>query len=113
MSDTPVPVQPTVFPSTKHESVPTVMRTTFQDDAEIDRPYTGKMHVMDESGDTKVIWDAKNKDEVAAARKTFDDLTKKGYVAYAVGKDGEKDKVIREFDEDAERIIMAKPIRGG
>jgi hypothetical protein len=105
--------QPTVFQSTKHQSVPAVMRTTYQDDAEIDRPFTGKMHVMDESGDTKVIWDSKNEDEVAAARKTFNDLKKKGYVAYSVAKDGEKDKVINEFDETAERIIMARPIRGG
>lgn len=111
MSDTPVPQ--TVYPSTKHESVPVAMRTTYQDDVEIDRPFTGKMHVMDESGDTKVIWDSKNEDEVAAARKTFNDLMKKGYIAYAVGKDGEKDRVVKEFDETSERLILAKPIRGG
>lgn len=105
--------QPTVFPSTVHQSEARVARTIFQDDAEIDRPYTGKMHVMDESGDTKIIWDSKNEDEVEAAKKQFDALKKKGYLAYSVKKDGEKGEVMNEWDPDVERVILAKPIRGG
>lgn len=74
----------------------------------------GELSMMDHAGDTKIIWDADNADEVAAARRTFDDLRKKGFAAYSVeGKDGEKNEVVREFDPEAERIIMAPPMVGG
>lgn len=69
--------------------------------------------VIDQTGDTKVIWDSSKKEEVAAARKTFDDLKKKGYWAYSVKKNGEKGEVIQEFDEEAEKIILAPRMVGG
>ncbi len=59
----------------------------------------GLMHELDKTGDTRVMWDKGNADEVAAARAQFDALKKKGFAAYrAVGKKGEKGEVIREFD---------------
>ena len=74
----------------------------------------GEMAVMNNTGDMKVIWSSDNDDEVAQARKTFNDLRAKGFVAYkVVGKDGLKGEVIREFDADAERIIMAPAMAGG
>lgn len=75
----------------------------------------GEMAVMDRSGDLKVIWDKNNPDEVEAARKQFEELTsKKRFLAYRVeGKKGEKGEVIRTFDPDAERIILAPPMVGG
>ena len=69
--------------------------------------------VMDQTGDTKTIWDKNNPEEVEVARATFDKLKKKKYVAYSVGKDGEKGKVITEFDPDAEKLIMSPPLAGG
>lgn len=77
------------------------------------RPFTGTLCVLDRTGDTKVIWDSKNADEVAAAKAAFDTLKKKGFLAYTVSKDGSKGEVIREFDETAERIIMSPPMQGG
>jgi hypothetical protein len=78
-------------------------------------PPTGEMSVMDrEKGDLKVIWDKDNRDEVAAAKAQFEDLTKKGFVAYEVkGKEGRKGNQIRQFDPSAERIILAPALRGG
>ena len=73
----------------------------------------GEMCVMDERGDLKVIWDKHNPDEVQAARRQFDELKKKGYMAFSVDKSGEKGKKIEEFDEDAEKLILTPPIRGG
>jgi hypothetical protein len=74
----------------------------------------GTLATMGCSGDTKVIWDADNADEVAAAQRTFDDLKKKGFLAFAVtGAKGAKGDQIREFDPEAERIIMAPPMQGG
>lgn len=74
---------------------------------------SGELCVMDQTGDTKTIWDKSNPDEVEVARATFQKLKKKGYVAYSVKKDGEKGAVVSEFDPDAEKLIMSPPLAGG
>jgi len=78
-------------------------------------PETQKFfEVMDRrAGDYKIIWDRTKTDETEMARDTFNKLKKKGYMAYSVGGDGEKDKKIDEFDPQAERIIMVPPVQGG
>jgi len=73
----------------------------------------GELRVMDGTGDTKLIWDSNNESEVEVAEETFKKLKKKGYVAFSVTKKGDKDKVIDEFDPDAEKIILAPKIQGG
>jgi hypothetical protein len=74
----------------------------------------GEIAVMGRMGDLKVIWDRSKPEEVQAARKQFDEMRKKGYLAFSVkGKDGAKDEQITEFDPDAERIILAPAMRGG
>lgn len=69
--------------------------------------------VLDRTGDTKIIWDSTKKDEVSNAKRTFDDLKKKGYMAYSVKKNGEKGELLQEFDEEAEKIILAPRMVGG
>lgn len=76
-------------------------------------PFTGEMCIIDRTGDTKVIWDAKNEDEVEAARATFKSLKKKGYLAYSVSKDGSKGEVLHDFDPKAEKIILSPAMQGG
>lgn len=72
------------------------------------------IHTLDKSGDTRLIWDRSNQDEISAARKMFNELTAKQFVAYkAEGKEGKKGEVIRTFDESAERIIMVPRMVGG
>jgi len=71
------------------------------------------MRIMGGSGDTKLIWDVDKKDEVQAARDTFDKLTTKGYKAFAVKKGGAQGEMITKFDPDLEKIILAAPISGG
>lgn len=72
------------------------------------------MCCMDHTGDTKIMWSKDNEDEVANARRSFEDFKKKGYTAFRVaGKKGEPGEQMREFDPDAERIIFAKPMAGG
>lgn len=73
----------------------------------------GTMRVIDQTGDTKIMWDSSKEPEVESARRTFNDLRKKKYTAYAVKKNGDKGEVITEFDPDAEKIIMAPPMAGG
>jgi hypothetical protein len=76
-------------------------------------PFTGEMCIIDRTGDTKVIWDAKNEDEVEAAKATFKALKKKGYLAYSVSKDGSKGEVLHDFDPKAEKIILSPAMQGG
>lgn len=72
-----------------------------------------EMRILDHTGDTKIIWDSRNEDETKAARDTFDDLRRKGYIGYSVRKNGDKKKVIREFDPEAEKLILVPAMRGG
>ena len=64
-------------------------------------------------GDTKIIWNSDNAEEVSNARRTFDDLKKKGFAAFAVKANGDKGERIFAFDEDAEKLIMVPPLQGG
>jgi hypothetical protein len=73
----------------------------------------GEMAVMGRRGDTKVIWDRNNADEVAAARRQFEELTGRGFAAFSVKKNGEQDRRIREFDPEAEKVILVPQMAGG
>jgi hypothetical protein len=73
-----------------------------------------ELAIMDMTGDTKVIWDPNNADEVAAAKAQFDTLKGKGFSAFLVtGPKGEQGEQIREFDSKAGRIILIPALQGG
>lgn len=72
-----------------------------------------EMAILDHTGDTKLIWDPDKADEVEHARETFTKLKKKGYMAYSVNRKGDKGEVMREFDPDAEKMILAPQMVGG
>jgi len=69
--------------------------------------------IQDEDGDTKIHWDARKPEEVATAKQSFETLRKKGYMAYKIDARGDKGEVIREFDPNAEKIILAQQMQGG
>lgn len=69
--------------------------------------------IMDETGDSRIQWDKSDPSQVAKARARFDELKKKGYMAYSVSKKGGMDEIINNFDENAERIIMHSQMIGG
>lgn len=73
----------------------------------------GALNVMDQHGDTKMVWDADNPDEVKIAMDAYNKLIKKNFLAFSVGKKGKKDEQIDEFDPDAEQIIMCPQMAGG
>lgn len=73
----------------------------------------GELAIIDNTGDTKVIWDKTNEDEVEAAEEQFDSLIDKGFTAYKVKKDGGKGRKITKFDPSAGKIIMVPKIVGG
>lgn len=73
------------------------------------------LHITDPTGDTRVMWDPNNKDEVATAEAAFDAAKAKGMVAYGVGEDGARKtgEVIRKFDKKLGKIIMTRQLQGG
>jgi len=73
----------------------------------------GEMSVLGMEGDTKVIWDSESEDEVENARKTFNDLKKKGYSAFSVKKNGEKGSRLDTFDSEEEKMILTPALQGG
>ena len=66
------------------------------------------------TGDTRVMWDSRNPDEVRAARAQFNELIKT-HVAYEVeGKKGKQtNRQIREFNPSLERIVFVAPQQAG
>jgi len=73
----------------------------------------GELRVMGAEGDVRSTWDVENKDSIQVARDQFNDLTKKGWTAYSVNKDGSKNKKITSFDPKAGAIIMVPKVVGG
>jgi hypothetical protein len=75
-----------------------------------------ELSVLSPEGDTKLVWDADNEDEVKAAETTFNSLIAKGFQAFEVSDDeekGGKGKLIKKFNPEAERIILSPRIGGG
>lgn len=73
----------------------------------------GEMSVHGLKGDTKIIWDPENPDEVENARECFNRLKAKRYVPFSVGRKGNKDERLTEFDPAEEKIIFTMPMAGG
>jgi len=72
-----------------------------------------EMRTLGTSGDTKLVWDSEQEDEVENARRTFDNLKAKGFAAFAVGAKGAKAEQVRAFDPNAEKLIMVPAVAGG
>jgi len=70
--------------------------------------------IMDRSGDVKKIWDPAKAVEVDDARRSFEDLTKKGYKAFHCSNEkGDQGDQMKEFDPKAGRVIFISPMVGG
>ncbi len=87
---------------------------TYQDVFDVElQPGQSVIARLDETGDTKIIWDRANETEVTIAREAFARAKKDRFMAYKVIGDGKKGEIIREFDPTAERIILTPPMQGG
>ncbi len=73
------------------------------------------LHIPDHTGDTRIMWDPRDEDEIDAARAAFNAAKARGMVAYAVGEGGNPNtgEVIRDFDPAKGKIIMMKQLVGG
>jgi hypothetical protein len=75
-------------------------------------PMTHELAIMDRSGDLKLTWNPNNPAEVEACRKNFEEMRRKGYMAYKlIGR--EKGEVLHSFDPTAKRIVMTPAMQGG
>jgi hypothetical protein len=64
------------------------------------------MKILSQSGDDRIVWDCDNGYEAMEAKKKFQELLSKGYTAYSVDVNGQKNRKITEFDVEAEEILM-------
>lgn len=71
------------------------------------------MNILDRTGDTKIEWNPRSRDEVAMARKAFDEAKAKKYLTYTLNADGTRGELLREFDPNAERIVCTPQNVGG
>lgn len=71
-----------------------------------------ELRILARAGDVKMSWNSGNEKEVATARETFEKKIKEGWAAFKE-KFGSKGEKIKNFDPDAERIVLVPPISGG
>lgn len=89
------------------------MTTLVQEANRIEDHEGGVLVILDQTGDTKHMWDRNNEDEVSEMRALFDRMVKKGMQAWSVTRKGDKDQRITTFDPQAEKIIFAPALVGG
>ena len=69
--------------------------------------------VMDRRGDTRHQFDRDDAKSVATARALFEDLTRQGYRAVALAKNGEQGELLTRFDAKTERMLFIPRLKGG
>jgi len=99
-------------------SLQTVMKSVSPENVLIspswpDRPRTLVIAFPTQLGDTKIVWNKDSDVEVKNAKRTFEDLRKEGFKAYAADKDGSQGKEIKEWDPTVERMVMVPRIQQG
>lgn len=72
----------------------------------------GESATIGEEGDIRMKWNPDSPWEVAEARRKFEELKKKGYMAHKVVRGG-PNEIMHEFDPSARMIVMAPVPVGG
>lgn len=73
-----------------------------------------EMRIMDvNKGDIKHIWDSEKPEEVEIARDLFRSTRKRGYRAYRVDTKGKQTIEMKDFDPEAQAMILAPFVSGG
>lgn len=73
----------------------------------------GQLRILDNSGDTKTVWDSSKPDEVKAAREAFDHYKSKGYAIFGANSAGEKGQRLDTFDPAVGVMYAVPRIVGG
>ena len=77
------------------------------------KEYGHIMKILSEKGDERVTWDKLDGRQAKEAKNRFAKLLKDGYKAFSVDPGGNKNRRIKEFDVDAEEILMIPPTAKG
>ncbi len=64
------------------------------------------MHILDETGDRRLIWRADRPEEVQEAAELFDKYVKKGWKPYGIRADGTKSRRVRHFNPISQEIFF-------
>lgn len=70
------------------------------------------LRILSREGDTVLEWTKDDAKSIAAVKREFDSLIASGYQAFKVDSPTEGE-VIRNFDPEAETVIMTVPMVGG
>jgi hypothetical protein len=66
------------------------------------------MRILDDNGDTRLVWNRADEKEVQEARKKFNEYKAKGYRAYVCRSDGRRGALVESFDALFEEIIVGE-----
>lgn len=74
----------------------------------------GKLTILDRTGDSEVSWNPGDAQSAKEAAIRFKEMTDdKGYLAFRADKEGNGTAPIKEFDPEAEEILMLPRMVGG
>jgi hypothetical protein len=73
----------------------------------------GTLRVLGSRGDSQVRWDEANEASVSKARKAFERYLAFRFLAFSTPPSGGDATLIRNFDPEADEIILTRPLIGG
>jgi hypothetical protein len=76
----------------------------------------GVLRILGPGGDDRHEWDPDDPEQVRALREQFDDLVASGSLAWSTTRADREPgtaTAIREFDPDADQIVVSPRMRGG
>jgi len=68
--------------------------------------YAHILKILSPNGDDRITWDKDNGAQAKEAKRKFYDLLKQGFTAFSVDNQSRRNRKIKEFDVDAEEILM-------
>lgn len=73
----------------------------------------GELRILGTDGDIRVTWNAGSADEIARAKRAFDEKREEGFLATRTTRQGIEGQRIHAFDPEAEVIFLIPPVEGG
>ncbi len=73
----------------------------------------GELRIWGLDNDMRLTWNADNADEVAIAKRAFDEKRKEGFLATKTTRRGAEGDRIYAFDAQAEVIFLIPSVEGG
>lgn len=89
------------------------MTTLVEESNRIEEEGSHVMAILDQTGDTRIVWDPDDPVSVETARSAFEEEKAKGRRAFSVKRNGGKGEQIRTFDPELEKMILAPALVGG